>query len=368
MLSVCLGDLAEQLNATIHGDSDFVVTGAAALEKAGPGDLTFVADESHVSRLADCQAGAIILPATLQDSPRLTRVSSGKRLVFVADAQTAFMQILAQLRPQRRKSEVGVSPAAHVDASATVGAGTNVHPGAHIGADAVVGENCEIYPHAVIGAGCQVGNDCVIHPHAVLYDDVTLGHRVIVHSGAVLGADGYSYKLVQGKHERIPHFGSVVVQDDVEIGANTAIDRGMIGDTIIGTGTKVDNLVQIAHNCEVGPHNLLVAQVGLAGSVTTGSHVVCAGQVGIADHIHLGDRVVIGAKAAVHQNVPADQTWIGHPAAPVDTTFRIMMASKKLPAMREQFRKMQKDLQALQKQLTDSDNPATSNSAKRDAA
>jgi UDP-3-O-[3-hydroxymyristoyl] glucosamine N-acyltransferase len=218
----------------------------------------------------------------------------------------------------------------------------------------ILGDRCDIYPGAVIGRGCRLGDDVVVYPNAVLYDDVIVGNRVILHAGCVIGADGFSYRTVGGRHQRIPHFGTVRIEDDVEIGANATIDRAMVDETVIGQGTKLDNLVMIGHNCEVGQHNLFASQVGLAGSVTTGDYVVCAGQVGIADHVHLGSRCVLGAKAGVPKDVPAGKRYIGIPAIPEADCYRSVMATQKLPEMRQQFRKLERqvaDLAALAEQL-----------------
>ncbi len=218
-------------------------------------------------------------------------------------------------------------------------------------AGVVIGDNCDIHPGAVVSRGCRLGDDVVLHPNTVLYEDTVVGNRVIIHAGVVIGADGFSYRPVDGRHERIVHYGTVRIEDDVEIGACTTIDRAMVDETVIGQGTKIDNLVMIGHNCEIGRHNLFVSQAGLAGSVTTGDYVVCAGQVGIADHIHLGTRSVIGAKAGVHKDVPAGERQIGVPAIPEADCRRVVMAQHKLPEMRQQLRALERQVEELTAQL-----------------
>jgi UDP-3-O-[3-hydroxymyristoyl] glucosamine N-acyltransferase len=183
-----------------------------------------------------------------------------------------------------------------------------------------------------------------LHPNVVLYDGVILGHRVTVHSSSVIGADGFGYQLVEGRHQRIPHFGTVRIEDDVEIGACTTIDRAMVGETLIGAGTKLDNLVMIAHNCEIGRHNLFVSQVGLAGSVTTGEYVVCAGKVGILGHVHLGDAAVFGGGAGVHKDMPGGQSYLGIPAEPKVDAIRIMMIQRKLPELRQRIIQLEEQM------------------------
>jgi UDP-3-O-[3-hydroxymyristoyl] glucosamine N-acyltransferase len=222
-----------------------------------------------------------------------------------------------------------------------------------VGDRTVIGRDCDIYPGAVIGDGCRLGDLVSIHPNAVLYADVVVGNRVAIHAGAIIGADGFGYRLVEGCHKKLPHFGTVRIEDDVEVGASTTIDRGMIGATVVGEGTKLDNLVMIAHNCELGKHNLFVSQSGLAGSVTTGNHVVCAGQVGVADHVHLGEGCVIGPKSGVHKDIPAGERCIGSPAAPESEARRTLMAQKYVPETRKQVRELTSRIAELEHRLDD---------------
>ncbi len=177
--------------------------------------------------------------------------------------------------------------------------------------DVVIGEHCDIHPGVSIGPGCRIGDHTILYPNVVLYHDVQIGQRVILHAGAVIGTDGFGYQLAEGKHQKLHHYGHVRIEDDAEIGANTTIDRALVGETIIGQGTKIDNLVMIAHNCELGQHNVLASQVGFAGSVTTGDYVVCAGQVGIADHVHLGTGSVLAAQAGVHKSLAGGKVYFG---------------------------------------------------------
>ena len=239
-----------------------------------------------------------------------------------------------------------------MNATAQIGKETNIHPGAHIGPGVVIGDRCDIHPGAVVGRGCRLGNDVVLYPHAVLYDEIIVGDRAIIHAGAVIGADGFGYRLVDGRHERIPHYGTVRIGADVEIGADTTVDRAMVDETVIGEGTKLDNLVMIGHNCEIGRHNMFVSQVGLAGSVTSGDYVVCAGQVGIADHVHLGTGSVLGAKAGVHKDVPAGERQFGCPAIPEAECKRVVMSQMKLPEMRQTLRALERQVEVLTARLS----------------
>ena len=350
-MTITVSQLAIQLNGEVIGDQQREISDAQALAKAGPNDVTFVGDELNLRKLSQCQAGVVLINADHVATAKQLMGLQEVTFIVVDEPQAAFIQTMQLFRPQRPRPQFGVSKNAFVDPSAVIGVNTNIFPGAFIGADAVIGCDCDIHPGAVIGAGCRIGNETTIHAHAVLYPEITLGNRVIIHANAVLGADGFGYRFEQGRFTKIPQLGTVRVDDDVEIGACTTIDRGMIGATIIGEGTKLDNLVMIAHNCELGKHNALVSQVGLAGSVTTGDYVRCAGQVGIADHVHLGTGCTLAAKAGVHKDIPAGETQIGAPSGPIEEQFKIMMAIQKAPEMRKQIRSLDKQVAELTKQL-----------------
>jgi UDP-3-O-[3-hydroxymyristoyl] glucosamine N-acyltransferase len=275
----------------------------------------------------------------------------------------AFIDTLQLTRPQRARAKIGVSPLAVIAASAVIGPDCNIHPGAYIGEDAVIGAGCDIYPGVVISADCRLGDHCTVYPNAVLYPQIVVGNRVIIHASAVLGADGFGYRFQQGRYSKIPQLGNVEIHDDVEIGACTTIDRAMIGSTTIGEGTKLDNLVMIGHNCELGKHNAFASQVGFAGSVTTGDYVVCAGQVGIADHVHIGDKAVLGAKSGVHKDMEGGKTYLGAPATEEQDQFRILMALRKLPELRKQLRDLESQVADLTKRLAEQGNGSGSPTA-----
>ncbi|MFQ5731370.1 MAG: UDP-3-O-(3-hydroxymyristoyl)glucosamine N-acyltransferase [Planctomycetaceae bacterium] len=349
MQRMTVADLAKLVAGDVHGDRNAEVSDGQSVDKAGPEHVTFVESERILRQMRDCKAGCVVL------SPQLavTRTDDWAPAAYIVvdDPLTAFSQILAHLRPARPRADVGVSPQAHVSPSAVIGRNTNIHPGAVIGDDCVIGDGCEILFGAVLGPGCAIGDDVVLHPHVVLYHDVLIGNRVTIHSSAVIGSDGFGYRVKDGRRQRVPHFGTVRIEDDVEIGACTTVDRAMIGETIVGEGTKLDNLVMIAHNCELGKHNALVGQVGLAGSVTTGDSVVCAGQVGVADHVHIGTGAVIGSKAGIHKDVPAGETYLGIPAGPMAEAIRVFMATRRLPQALKTIRKLQSQIDSLKSDL-----------------
>jgi UDP-3-O-[3-hydroxymyristoyl] glucosamine N-acyltransferase len=204
----------------------------------------------------------------------------------------------------------------------------------------VIGARCKVHSGAVIGRHCWLGDDVTVYPNAVLYEGTVLGNRVIVHANSVVGADGFGYRFQNGRHVKVPQLGHVEVGDDVEVGACTTIDRGTFQATRVGEGTKIDNLVQVAHNCKLGRHNLVISQVGIAGSCSTGDYVVMAGQVGVADHVHIGDRVVVGAKAGVTKDIAAGQRVLGAPATPERDQKRVLMTLERLPEMRKELRRI----------------------------
>ena len=334
-----LEQLGLRVQGEVQGDGSLEIRGAAALRKAGPHDVSFASDEKNLRSLSDSRAGACIVGRKYRDSSLLQ--DARQSLLFVDDPQDAFIAILREFRAETGHPKVGISPAASISASARLGPDNHIHAGCFIGENVVIGARCVLYPGVYIGRDCQIGDDCVLYPHAVLYHDVRMGDRVIVHSSAVLGADGFGYRFRNGRFEKIPQLGWVAIESDCEIGACTTIDRGMIGGTVIGEGTKLDNLVMIGHNCELGQHNAFASQVGLAGSVTSGDHVRCAGQVGIADHVHLGRGCTLGAKAGVHKDIPEGDTQIGFPSRPEQEQLRIVMATGKVPEMRKRLRELE---------------------------
>jgi UDP-3-O-[3-hydroxymyristoyl] glucosamine N-acyltransferase len=331
-----LRELAELVQGQVRGDGQVIVLAARPLDDAGPGDITFLEDDRHAARLHTCRASAVVVSAAV--------ATNGLPALQVADPLAAFVTIVRHLHGRPEPAPHGLDPRAALHPTAHIGEGCSLFPFAVVGEGSVLGARCRVHSGAVVGRHCRVGDDVVIYPNAVLYDGTILGDRVIIHAGAVIGADGFGYRLQAGKHVKVPQLGHVEIDADVEIGAGTTIDRGTFQATRVGAGTKIDNLVQIGHNCRIGPHNLLVGQAGVAGSSSTGAYVVIAGQAGLVGHIHVGDRVVIGARAGVTKDVPAGQVWLGAPAMPERETKRIVMTLEKLPEMRRDLRKIKEKL------------------------
>lgn len=346
---ITAGELAQRLHGEIVGDAAREIRGANSIDRAGSFDITFIENEKNLRRLKTSLAGTVLLPSSLRKA--ITQPMS-QSLLFVADPLFAFLNILEEFRPARPRPQIGISPQASIDPSVQLGENCNIFPGAYIAGDVVIGDGCDVYPGVFVGPGCRIGANVVLYPNAVLYGDVTVGERAIIHAGAVIGSDGFGYRFHEGRYRKIPHRGGVRIDSDAEIGAGTTIDRAMIGMTVIGEGTKLDNQVMIAHNCELGKHNAFASQVGLAGSVTTGDYVRCAGQVGIADHIHLGERSLLGPKAGVHKDVPAGESYQGYPAGPEAEQIKAVMSIRRVPEMRKQIRELQNQVEKLTAQLS----------------
>lgn len=332
------GQLAEKLGGQIVGDHRLPLTGFAPADAAKAGDLTFAENETYFARADQSAAAAILVAGDFQSA-------AGKTLIRVPNARVAFAQVLPLFFPEP-SFPAGVHPTAVVAASA------QIDPAAHVGPNCVVGERARIGAGCVLQAGGYVGEDttlgdgCRLFPRVTLYNRVTLGQRVRIHSGTVVGSDGFGYVFDGGEHRKVPQVGQVIIHDDVEIGANVTIDRAALGATVIGRGTKIDNLVQIGHNVTIGEHCIIVAQVGIAGSTKIGSFTTIAGQVGIAGHLRIGDHVTIAAQSGVMNHIPDSQKWLGSPAQPDRVAKRQLLAVERLPELLRRVLELEKKLAA----------------------
>lgn len=350
-MPITVRELAELVHGRLDGDGDQTIQSARPVSEAGPGDVTFIDDERYGKQLKASPASAAIV------GPHFNRNRAGIAsekpisLIEVDDPRGAFLAVMSHLRGASAVRWTGVDPRAFVAPGAKLGSGVAIHPLAYIGEDAVIGDGCVIHPGAVVGARCALGVDVVLHPNVVLYPDVVIGDRSEIHSGCVLGGDGFGYRQVQGRHVKVPQTGTVIVAEDVEIGANCTIDRATFGATVIGAGTKIDNLVMIGHNNQIGRHNILCGQVGIAGSCKTGDYVVMAGQAGIKDHVEIGERAVVGAQAGVHRNVPEGQQVLGAPAIPIREQRRLFQMVARLPELNQQFRELTAEVERLKAAL-----------------
>ena len=337
--------LAALVRGRLVGDGSVSIRSARPVAEAGPGDITFIESERYAKLLRSSPASAAIVgPHFNHNRPS---IKDDLAVIEVDDPISAFVAVRNHLSGEQQPRWTGIHPQACVAATARIGTNVAVYPFVYVGENAEIGDGTTLFPGVVIGEGCRIGQECTIHPNAVLYPDVVLNDRVEIHAGTVLGGDGFGYRQVSGRHVKIPHTGGLEVGSDVEIGANCAIDRATFEATRIGEGTKIDNLVMIGHNNQIGRHNLLCGQVGIAGSCTTGDNVVMAGQAGIKDKTQIGDGVIVGAQAGVHRNIPSGQQVLGSPAIPVREQRRIFQMIARLPEMHRQFRQLAAQLDVI---------------------
>jgi UDP-3-O-[3-hydroxymyristoyl] glucosamine N-acyltransferase len=321
-MSFTIAEIARRLEGEVLGEGAATLTGFAPAETARSGDLTFAENAEYFAAAERSSAAAIIA------GPQFS--SAHKTVIRVANPRVAFARALAVFAPEPA-FKPGIHPSAVIASTAQLDAS------AHVGPHCVIGERVRVGAGCVLQAGNFVGDDSVIgaqthlFPNVVLYPRSELGQRVRIHAGSVIGSDGFGYVFDSGAHCKIPQIGNVIIGDDVEIGSNSSVDRGALGSTKIGRGSKIDNLVQIGHNVEVGEHSILCAQAGVAGSARLGNFCVLAGQVGIAGHITLGDHVTVGSKSGVMEAIPAGETWLGIPALPDKQAKRMMLALRRLP-------------------------------------
>ena len=321
------GEIAEAVGGRVLGDAAAVVHAVAPLDRAGPEHVSFLAAARYQPLFASTRAGVVLIAPELAEAagPVTTRV-------VVAKPHEALLALLPRLytTPPR---EAGVHATAVVGRGVSLGEGVTIGPFAVIGEGAVLAARAWVDAHAVVGAGAVVGEDSHVHPHATLYPNARLGRRVTIHSGVRIGSDGFGYVYRGGAHEKLPHVGGCIIEDDVEIGANTTVDRGSIDDTVVGAGTKIDNLVQIAHNVRIGRLCLIMSQVGLAGSTRVDDGVIIAGQAAAAGHLTIGKGARIAGRGAVFGDVPPGETWSGYPARPHKEALRAQAALFRLPSL-----------------------------------
>jgi len=337
-----LGELAALVGGELRGDPGLPIRGIASLEDAGSGDLSFVTGPRHLRQAEASRASALVVPRDL-DLP-------GRPVIRVDQPYAAVVTLLHAFHPEPAPTP-GIHPTAVVAASARVAPDAAVLALAVVGADSTVDSRAVLHPHVVVGERCRVGEGSVLHAHVVLRGNVEVGRGVVIHAGSVLGADGFGYVFDGARHVKIPQVGRVVVEDDAEIGANVTIDRATMGDTVIGRGTKIDNLVQIGHNTVVGSDTIIVAQAGISGSCRIGNRVVIGGQVGVADHAAIGDGAQVGSQSGVHGHVPPGAAVLGYPAMPVAEARRAMAAQAHLPELLRTVRVLKRRVAELERRL-----------------
>ncbi len=349
-----LDDLARKLDGKILGNGSLTVSNALPLQDASEGHLTLLDSAKHIERFAVSPAVAAIVP--IQDS-ELIFEKTKKPVIAVEDLHAKFAEAIECLRPTISRSFQGIDPKATIDATALVAEDAYVGPNVTIGPYCQIASGCRIHAGVHLMENCQIGQDCEIFPGAVLYSGTVLGQRVLLHACSIIGAYGFGYRLRNGRHERSAQLGWVEIENDVEIGANTVIDRGTYGPTRIGEGTKLDNLIQIGHNAHIGRHNLMCAQVGIAGSSSTGDYVMLGGQAGVRDHVQLGDHVLVAAQTGIFRNIESHESMMGTPALSSRESSQIWIASQRLPEMKKELKELKASVAMLQAMLSDSTKP-----------
>ena len=343
-----LQDLADRLGCALEGDPGVEIARVAGLQDARPGDLTFLANPKYLDRLSSTRASAVIVRHDLtQPAP------PGCALLRCANPYATFARALGLFLAPPRPAP-GIDRLSSVAADATLGPGVSIGPFVTVGSRASIGARTIVYPNVAIGSGVRIGDDCVVHSLCSIRDRVTIGHRVILHDGVVVGGDGFGFATDDdGTHVKIPQQAEVVIEDDVEIGANATIDRPAVGETRIGQGTKIDNLVHVAHGVAIGRRVFLAAQVGIAGSTVVEDDVMMAGQTGVSGHLHIGRGAKIGAKSAVLQSVDAGAFVTGHPAIDHHDWRKATVVYRQLPALKRRVEELEQRLAELEEKLAD---------------
>lgn len=344
-MSASLCDIANLVQGVVLGDDSIKISALSPIDDIAPGTLVF-ADSNEKIKLAEASEAAAILV-------NKSTISSEKPLIQVAHPFKAFIALLNHFNPAP-KITASIHPTAVIGEGVYIGAHVFIGPYVVVESGSHIEEHSVLKSHIHIGHNVTVGKHTTIHPHVTVYDNCKIGARVTIHASTVIGSDGFGYSFIDGKHLKVPHVGHVIIHDDVEIGANTAIDRATMGATVIGEGTKIDNLVQVAHSVKLGKHNILCGFTGVAGSCTTGDHVIFAANVGVSDHVRIDNGVILGARAGVPPNkhLKEDTVYFGNPARPKEIALKHEFAVNRIPLMRKNIKSLTEQVTELRKQLS----------------
>ena len=336
-----LKEIAQLIGGEVIGDGNVVITGISGIREAEEGDLTFLANHRYANLMDTTKAAAIITSRDTTAAP--------KPIIRTDNPSMAFATVISILMPSDQKYPSGIHPTAVIGKNVKLGQDVALQPYVVIDDDVVIGDRTVVYAGTYIGYRARIGCDCLIYSNVAIREKVEIGNRVIVHSGTVIGSDGFGFATVDGEHHKIPQIGTVLIEDDVEIGANVTIDRARFGKTTIGKGTKIDNLVQIAHNVIVGENSIIIAQAGISGSTVIGKNVTIAGQAGLVGHITIGDNAVLAAQAGVTKPVPANTCVSGYPARQHDEAKRLNAFISRLPQIVDKLKKLEEKINLLEK-------------------
>jgi len=336
-----LQELAEYVGGTVAGDPSVRITGVMGIDEAQEGYITFISNEKYTRKIYQTKASAVIVSPKLKDAKR--------NLLVCNNPYLAFAKIVELLMYKKPAYTSGIDGSARVSKTALVGKDVSIHAYVTVGENTRIGDRVVIHPCVHIGDHCVIGDDTVIYPNAVIYSDTVVGKRVTIHSNTVIGSNGFGYAPDGQGYYKIPQVGIAVIEDDVDIGANTTINRAVLGETVIKKGTKIDSQVVISHNVEIGENSLIVSQVGIAGSTRVGKHVTLAGGVGVVGHIKIGDNVTVGGHSGVANDLPDNGTYLGAPALPIQRMRRCYVIIEKLPEMREHIKTLEKRIEQLEK-------------------
>ncbi len=337
--------IAEYIQGVIVGDENTTVHTFSKIEEGIPGALTFLANPKYTHYIYETKASIVLVNKDFIPEGEITAT-----LIKVDNAYESLAKLMT-LYEMSKPKKTGIDPLASVAANARIGENVYIGPFACIEEGAVIGDNAYIHPHVTVGCNAKVGNGTILYPHVTVYHDCRIGNQCIIHAGAVIGADGFGFAPSAEGYEKIPQIGITIIEDQVEIGANTCVDRATMGATIVHKGTKLDNLIQIAHNVEVGSHTVMASQVGIAGSAKIGEWCMFGGQVGVAGHIQIGDHVNVGAQSGIPGNTKSGSSLMGYPAIEPKQFARSSAVFKKLPEMYSELGRLQKELEELKKQL-----------------
>ena len=337
--------IAEFIQGTIVGDENATVHTFAKIEEGIPGAISFLSNPKYTPYIYDTQSSIVLVNNDFVPEKEVKAT-----LIKVNNAYESLAKLL-NLYEMSKPKKTGIDPLAYIAPTAKIGENVYIAPFACVGDKAEIGDNTSLHPHATVGSGAKIGHDCILYPNVTVYHDCRVGNHCILHAGSVVGADGFGFAPSPEGYEKIPQIGIVVLEDNVEIGANTCIDRATMGATIIRKGVKLDNLIQIAHNVEVGSHTVMASQVGIAGSTKVGEWCMFGGQVGVAGHIKVGNKVNMGAQSGVHSSIKDGEALIGTPPMPLKSYFKSSAVFRKLPDMYLELNSLKKEIEELKKQL-----------------